>query len=229
MEMIDILENIKRSKEIRVVIIRGKGLAFSSGDDMKSMGPEGIRFKPLEDGSKLPHHKVIRLIREIKKPVVALLHGYCLGAGLELALACNFRLAADNLKIGDHRVTRAQCVMSGASWLLPRLIGFARATDLILTGRQLNAEEAFEIGLVNFYFPLSIFKDKSKEFINKLAELPTKCIGYNKTMLNYSQYNEFFPSLNHEFKLYTKNIGSFDFWEGMESFKGKREPKFIGK
>ncbi|MFX1588907.1 MAG: enoyl-CoA hydratase/isomerase family protein [Promethearchaeota archaeon] len=229
LEMIDILENLKRFKEIRVVIITGKGLAFSSGDDMKNMGPDGVRFKPLEDGSKLPHHKVIRLIREIKKPVVALLHGYCLGAGFELALACDFRLAADNLKIGDYRVTRAQCVMSGASWLLPRLIGFARATDLILTGRQLNAEEAYKIGLINFYFPLSIFEEKSKEFVNKLAALPTKCLGYNKTMLNFSQYNELFPSLSHEFKLYARNINSFDFWEGMTSFKEKREPNFIGK
>lgn len=229
MEMIDILELIKRNKKVRVIIIKGKGSAFCSGDDMKSMGPEGIRFKPLEDGSKLPHHKVIRTIYEMKKPIIALLHGYCLGAGFELALACDFRLAADNLCIGDHRVTRAQCVMSGASWLLPRLIGLARAKDMILTGKKLNAQEAFEIGLVNSVFPLSVFEEKSKEFIDKLTNLPTKCLGYNKAMLNYSQYNELFPSLTHEFKLYCKNIASFDFWEGMESFRKKREPKFTGK
>jgi len=81
--------------------------------------------------------------------------------------------------------------MSGASWLLPRIVGFARATDIILTGRQLDAEEALEIGLVNKVFSLSEFSKKSKEFIQSITKLPTKCLGYNKTMLNYSQYNEF--------------------------------------
>jgi 2-(1,2-epoxy-1,2-dihydrophenyl)acetyl-CoA isomerase len=229
MEIIDILELNSKNKIIRAFIIQGNEQSFSSGDDLKSMGPEGSRFKPLADGSKLPHQKVIRLIREIQKPFIALLQGYCIGAGFELALACDFRLAADNLKIGDHRVNRAHCVMSGASWLLPRIIGFARATDIILTGRLLDAKEALEIGLVNKVFSLSEFDKKSKEFIQSITKLPTKCLGYNKTMLNYSQYNELFPSLKHEFKLYCKNIATYDFGEGMKSFKEKREPKFKGK
>ena len=193
------------------------------------MGPDGVKFKPLEDGSKLPHHKVIRLIREIQKPFIALLKGYCLGAGFELAIACDFRIAGDNLKMGDQRVNRSHCVMSGASWFLPRMVGFARATDIILTGRLLGAKEALSIGLVNKVFVLSEFITKSEEFIQSIANLPSKCLGYNKSMLNFSQYNELFPSLNHEFKLYCKNIASYDFGEGMKSFKQKREPNFKGK
>ena len=229
MEIINVLETSYKNKLIRAFVIKGNSQSFSSGDDLKSMGPEGVKFKPLEDGSKLPHHKVIRLIREIQKPFIALLQGYCLGAGFELALACDFRIAADNLKMGDQRVNRAHCVMSGASWLLPRLIGFARATDIILTGRLLDAKEALSIGLVNNVYPASEFDIKSEEFIQNLANLPTKCLGYNKNMLNFSQFNELFPSLNHEFKLYCKNIATYDFGEGMKSFKQKREPKFKGK
>ncbi len=229
MEIIEILESNFKNKSIRAFALEGNSKSFSSGDDLKSMGPEGVKFKPLEDGSKLPHHKVIRLIREIQKPFIALLQGYCLGAGFELALACDFRIAADNLKIGDQRVNRAHCVMSGASWLLPRLIGFAWATDIILTGRLLDAKEALSIGLVNKVYTLSEFSDKSEKFIQSIANLPTKCLGYNKNMLNFSQYNELFPSLNHEFKLYCKNIASYDFGEGMKSFKQKRKPKFKGK
>lgn len=229
MEIIDILETNFKNKSIRVFTIGGNQMAFSSGDDLKSMGPEGIKFKPLEDGSKLPHHKVIRLIREIQKPFIALLQGYCLGAGFELALACDFRIAADNLKIGDQRINRAHCVMSGASWLLPRLIGFARASDIILTGRLLDAKEALSIGLVNKVYTSLEFKIKAEEYIQSIANLPTKCLGYNKKMLNFSQYNELFPSLNHEFRLYCKNIASYDFGEGMKSFKQKREPRFKGK
>ena len=229
MEIIEVLEAIKKDKTIRVILLEGAGDNFSSGDDMKSLGPKGPQFKPLEDGSRMPHHKVVRLIREIQKPVIALLHGYCLGAGFDIALSCDFRLAADNLKIGDHRTTRAHCVLSGASWFLPRIIGFARATDIILTGRHLDAKEALEIGLVNQVFPLGEFKQKSLEFIRKIADLPTKCLGYNKAMLNFSQYNQLFPSLQNEFRLYCKNIRTYDFGEGMKSFMKKREPKFKGR
>ncbi|MFX1430093.1 MAG: enoyl-CoA hydratase/isomerase family protein [Promethearchaeota archaeon] len=229
MEIIDVLESIKKDKSIRVIVVEGRGKSFSSGDDMLGMGPEGVKFEPLEDGSRMPHHKVVRLIREIQKPVIALLHGYCLGAGFDLALACDFRLAADNLKIGDHRISRAHCVLSGATWFLPRIIGFSRATDIILTGRHLDAKEALEIGLVNQVYPVEIFRQSSLEFIKKIAKMPTKCLGYNKAMLNFSQLNELFPSLQNEFKLYCKNIRTYDFGEGMKSFMKKREPRFKGR
>lgn len=229
MEIVDIIESKRRDRNIRILVIEGSESAFSSGDDLKNMGPDGVRFKPLEDGSRMPHHKVIRLIREIRKPVIALIQGYCIGAGFELSLSCDFRLVANNLKIGDYRVSRAICVMSGASWLLPRIVGFSRATDIILTGRLLDAQEALEIGLVNKVYPVSEFKAKTTEFIRKMAEMPTTCIGYNKSMLNFSQYNELFPSLQYEFELYLKNIRTHDFGEGMKSFLKKREPKFKGR
>jgi len=229
MEIIDVLISLKKKKSIRVLVIEGSGGNFSSGDDMKSMGPEGVRFKPLSDGSRMPHHKMVRLIREIQKPVVALLSGYCLGAGFELALSCDLRLAADDLKIGDYRSTQAQCVMSGASWFLPRIIGFGRATEIILTGRLLEPKEALEVGLISKVFPFSEFEEKSKEYLQKVAEMPTRCLGYDKTMLNYSQINELFPSLQQEFKLYCKNIATKDFGEGMYSFQKKRKPKYTGR
>lgn len=229
MEIVEILEESMKKKEIRVIVIKGAGKSFCSGDDLKSMGPNGVRFKPLKDGSKLPHHRMVRLIRNIQKPVIALLHGYCLGAGFDLALACDFRIAADTLEIGDHRASRAICVMSGASWFLPRIVGFGKAAEIIFTGKHLNVKEAYDIGLITEYFPEKEFKKKSKEFIKKIAKMPTKCIGYNKAMLNYSLRNDLFPSLNHEFKLYCKNIATKDFGEGMRSFQEKREPKFSGK
>jgi 2-(1,2-epoxy-1,2-dihydrophenyl)acetyl-CoA isomerase len=229
MEMVKVFESISKNKLIRAITIEGAGENFSSGDDMKSMGPEGVKFTPLEDGSRMPHHKVVRLIREIQKPVIALLKGYCLGAGFDIALACDFRLAADNLKIGDHRTNRAHCILSGASWFLPRIVGFGRASDIILTGRHLDANEALDIGLVSRVFPLEEFEEKSNDFVKIIAEMPTKCLGYNKAMLNFSQFNELFPSLQNEFRLYCKNIRTYDFGEGMKSFMKKREPKFKGR
>jgi len=229
MEIIEVLKSIMKNKLVRVITIEGAGENFCSGDDMKSMGPEGVKFTPLEDGSRMPHHKIVRLIRETQKPVIALLKGYCLGAGFDIALACDFRLAADNLKIGDHRTKRAHCILSGASWFLPRIVGFGRATEIILTGRHLDANEALEIGLITKVYPLEEFKEKSLEFIRKIAKMPTKCLGYNKAMLDFSQFNELFPSLQNEFRLYCKNIRTFDFGEGMKSFMKKKEPNFKGR
>ena len=229
MEIVDILEKNMKNKALRVLAIEGKGSSFCSGDNLKGMGEAGSRFKSLEDGSEIPHQRMLYLIREIQKPVVALLHGYCLGAGFELALACDIRLTADDLKIGDHRVSRAIGVLCGASWFLPRIVGFGRASEIIMTGKHLDAKEALDIGLVAEVYPASEFKVKSREYLKKLAELPTMCIGYDKAMLNFSQFNEMMPSLHHEFKLYCKNMRTKDFGEGMKSFLKKREPKFIGR
>lgn len=229
MDIVDVLERNMKNKKIRVLSIEANGKHFCSGDDLESMGPDGVRFKPLEDGSRMPHHKMIRLIRKIQKPVVALLHGYCLGAGFELALACDLRIASDDLKIGDYRASRAICILSGSSWLLPRIVGFGRATDIIFTGRIIDAEEALNIGLVTKVYPATEFKEKSMEYVRTLASMPTRCLGYNKTMLNYSQYHELFPSMLNEFSLYCKNIATKDFGIGMDSFRKKKEPKFTGR
>jgi len=229
MEIVDVIEKARRNKDLRIITIEGSGSCFSSGDDLKSMGPEGVKFNPLEDGSQIPHQKLLRLIREVPKPVIALLHGYCLGAGFEIALACDIRLASDNLAIGDHRSKRAHCVLCGASYFLPRIVGFGRATEIIFSGRHLDAKEALEIGLVNHVYPANEFKGKAGEYVQNIAKLPTTCIGYDKNMLNYSEYHELFPSLQHEFKLYVKNIRTKDFAEGMKSFIKKRVPKYIGR
>ena len=228
MEILDVFESIMQDKSIRVIVFKGAGRCFCSGDDLVSMGPEGDEYPPLDPRFKLPHHKLIYLIREIQIPVIALLHNFCLGAGYELALACDLRLAADDLEIGDHRTTRAICMLHGASWFLPRLVGFGRATEIVLTGRHLDAKEALEIGLVNKIYPVAQFNEKSKDFIQKIANMPTKCLGYNKAMFNYSFINDLPKSLQNEFKLFTENMKTYDFREGNKSFIQKREPLFKG-
>jgi enoyl-CoA hydratase/carnithine racemase len=230
MEIVEVLEGIKENQSIRVIVLKGAGRSFCSGDDLVSMMGAATDYPPLlEEGFGLPHHKVIYLIREIQKPVVALLHGYCLGAGFELALACDFRIASDNLEIGDHRTTRSIAILSGASWFLPRLIGLARATDILLTGKHLNAKEALDIGLINEYHTEVEFEEKSNEFIGRIAQMPTRCLGYNKSMINYSLKNDLFTSLKNDLFLFTENMKTYDSREGHRSFLEKRDPEFKGR
>ncbi|MHA2120237.1 MAG: enoyl-CoA hydratase/isomerase family protein [Promethearchaeota archaeon] len=230
MDIVDVLEGIKKNQSIRVVVLKGAGRSFCSGDDLVSMMGAATDYPPLlEEGFKLPHHKVIYLIREIQKPVIALLQGYCLGAGFELALACDFRIAADNLEIGDHRTTRAIAILSGASWFLPRIIGLARATDILFTGKHLDAKEALDIGLINEYYPLLEFEEKSNEYVKRMAQMPTRCLGYNKAMINYSLTNDLFTSLQNDIFLFTENMKTADAREGHRSFLEKREPVFKGR
>ncbi|MFX1523455.1 MAG: enoyl-CoA hydratase/isomerase family protein [Promethearchaeota archaeon] len=227
LEILDVFESIMKDNSARVIVFKGTGRAFCSGDDLVSMGPDD--FPPLDPKYKLPHHKLICQIREIEIPVIAQIHGYCLGAGFELALACDFRIAANDLEMGDHRTRRAICMLHGASWFLPRLIGLARATEIVFTGKHLDAKEALEIGLVNRVYPVSQFNEKSKEFIQRIAEMPTKCLGYNKAMFNYSFINDLTSSLQNEFNLFTTNMRTYDSREGHRSFLEKRDPEFKGK
>jgi 2-(1,2-epoxy-1,2-dihydrophenyl)acetyl-CoA isomerase len=120
-------------------------------------------------------------------------------------------------------------MLHGASWFLPRLIGFARATEIVLTGRHLDAKEALEIGLVSQVYSATDFDEKSQEFIQKIANMPTKCLGYNKAMFNFSFVNDLTSSLQNEAYLFTENMKTYDSREGSRSFLQKREPKFKGK
>jgi 2-(1,2-epoxy-1,2-dihydrophenyl)acetyl-CoA isomerase len=112
---------------------------------------------------------------------------------------------------------------------LPRLIGLARATDILLTGKHLNAKEALDIGLINEYHTEVEFEEKSNEFIGRIAQMPTRCLGYNKSMINYSLKNDLFTSLKNDLFLFTENMKTYDSREGHRSFLEKRDPEFKGR
>ncbi len=224
-ELLRLFQDVAPRPEVRVVTLRGAGTrAFSSGDEIGRMDPE-----PGVDNAHTGHHQLVVAIRELPKPVAALMYGHAYGAGFELALACDFRLAADNIEIGDHRVTRAIGLIAGSSWFLPQIVGRARATELMMTGRHLDATEALEWGLVNRVWPLDEFESGAADYVAMLAKLPTIATGVFKAALEYSTMHGLRDSLANETSITRRNSGTEDAAEGRRSFIERREPVYTGR
>jgi 2-(1,2-epoxy-1,2-dihydrophenyl)acetyl-CoA isomerase len=227
-ELADAITRSGALDEVRVVAIIGEGdRSFSSGDDLTDMGAD--RRSPVANTARTHHHVLIRTIRQLRKPVAALLKGYCLGAGFDLALACDIRLAADNLQMGDQRPVRAIATLSGASWFLPRVVGLGRASELLMTGRRVDADEALRIGMVNQVWPLASFDENAAEYLVTLARMPTFCLGTNKANIEFGLYNGLESSLAAEADRFQVNTRTPDAAEGGRSFREKREPIYDGR
>lgn len=224
-ELITLLRDVATRPEVRVVTIRGAGTrAFCSGDNIGGMAAE-----PAFDNPHTGHIQLITIIRELRKPVVALIYGYALGAGFELAIACDFRLAADNLEMGDHRVTRSIGMVGGVSWFLPRLIGRARAAEVMLTGYHVKAQEALDWGLVTRVWPMDEFEEQAAEYVSMLAKLPTIALSAFKDALDYGEMHGLRDALHNEGVASRRMRGTEDAEEGRHSFIERREPVFQGR
>ena len=213
-----------RRPDIRVVTIRGAGdRAFCSGDDLYGMEPQaGI------DSSVTVHHPFLLSLRELAKPVVALVSGWALGHGWEIASMCDIRLCADNIEVGDHRVQRAIGMNGGTTWTVPRIIGRGRALELLITGRHMFAEEAAQSGWANRVWPLADFEREADAYVRSLAELPTANLAVFKQMIDYSAEHSLRDSLAREVEASDRVRRSYDADEGRASWREKRAPIFRG-
>lgn len=224
-ELHQLIEHARETPEIRVVTLRGQGTqAFCSGDDLKGMEPE-----PGIDSSQTVHHPLLLAINSLPKPVVALIYGWALGHGFELANACDLRLAANNMEVGDHRVTRAIEMNGGTSWFVPRIVGRGRALELLMTGRHLYAQEALAWGWANYVWPMAEFEERAAEYVNMLARLPTVTVGVYKAAVNYSEEHTLRDSLAQELELRERSRHTEDAREGRQSFHEKRDPVYKGR
>lgn len=228
-EILEVIERCEQDDDIHVLVFTGAGRAFSSGDDLKDMGP--WRDDPKPDTAKAfraLHYQVCRRLLSLPKPVVAAINGLVHGAGLTLALACDYRIIADDTPIGDIRAKRAIFGGTSATFLLPALIGHAHAMYLLTTGEIITGKEAAQIGLVTKSVPPERYDEEVKEFIRSLAEGPTRTIGAVKLALNHHILKNFDELVEHELEMRTIVLDSEDLQEGVLSFLEKRQPHFKG-
>ena len=220
------IKSIEKDTTIRAVILTGSGKAFSAGGNIKAF-PKGM------NPSIMRHyiHETIGFIKDLaqlEKPVIAAINGYCVGAGLSLALACDIVLAVPKAQfsLGFQKIGLVPDL--GALYHLPRVVGMARAKELVLTNRTLSASEAVTYGICLEVVEEDQLIQRTRQLAEKLAEGATMATGLAKSMLNHSFESSLEDILNEEVLLQTLAFATEDHKEGVQAFIEKRKPVFKG-
>ena len=223
-----ILDDCEHNNDVRSIVITGNGKAFCAGQDLKEVtNPElNPGFKKILEEHYNP---IITRIRAINKPVIAAVNGVAAGAGANIALSCDLVVASNKASFIQAFSKIGLIPDSGGTFFLPRLIGFQKATALIMLGDKVTAEEAEELGMIFKVISSESFNEEVEKLAVKLANMPTKALGLIKELLNKSITNTLEQQLELEGKLQIEAALSEDYTEGVNAFMEKRKPIFKGK
>ncbi|WP_270933488.1 enoyl-CoA hydratase/isomerase family protein [Falsiroseomonas oryzae] len=225
--MADLIETARRDPKVRAVVLRGDGSSFCAGDDLH---PED-RFKygppDMHTRLKMGYPRLVNDILQLRKPVVAMMRGYAAGAGFDLALACDFRIAAPDTRMAAIYVRRG--LGGGATYLLPRFVGLGKATELLLLGNWIDAEEALRLHLLTRVVPEEQLEAETYALAAKLAKGPTQAIGAIKNARNQGLGLDPVKGLEAQILCNVELMFHRDAREGPRAFLQKREPNFTAE
>lgn len=221
------LDRCAADDNIRAVYITGEGKAFCAGQDLaEAVDPEGPELSTIVRDHYNP---IIERIRKIEKPVIAAVNGVAAGAGANIALACDIVVARESASFIQAFSKIGLIPDSGGTWFLPRLVGFQKASALMMLGDKVSATQAERLGMIYAFFPDDTFEQESKKIAHNLANMPTKALAYTKLALNRTFSNTLTEQLQVEGEYQTKSGETADFNEGIAAFLEKRQPVFTGK
>jgi 2-(1,2-epoxy-1,2-dihydrophenyl)acetyl-CoA isomerase len=229
-ELVDSLAGLGHDPGIRAIVLTGEGRGFCAGADLTALQEpylKGERPKLsgfLRDG----YNRLIPLLTETPKPVIAAINGVAAGAGVSLALACDLRIAADTASFSMAFVRIGLIPDSGACHLLPRTVGMAKALELAMLSERIDAATALEIGLVTRVAPSASLMDEAMAMATRLARMPTAAIGLTKRIFAEASRLSLIQTLDREAEVQDEAAATQDHIEGVLAFLQKREPVFTG-
>ena len=229
MDVTDALENARIADHVRCIVLRGDGRAFCSGDDLKS-GGESRRYVGTSDFQstlKYGYPHIVQDILNIRKPVIARLHGYAVGAGFDIALSCDFKIAAEGTQFGALFVKRG--LGGGCCYLLTKHVGLTRATEMLFLGDFVDAQKAAGWGIINKVVPMDQLDEEVDKLAQTLAEGPTGSYALIKTGRNRGLTADIASGLEYQAIANLEIPLMEDSIEGPMAFREKRPAKFTGR
>ncbi len=225
-EVLAVLKELATDDDVRVIIFRGAGeKAFVAGADVK----EFADVRPMDQREDRRRLRYYETIAGYPKPVIAMIDGYCLGGGCELALACDLRLASEEARLGQPEINLGIIPGGGGTQRLPRLVGEGKALQLILTGDIVAAAEAKAMGLVEEVVPREELEAKTREIALKIAEKSPVAVRLALEAVRAASRMEIEAGLEYEATLFALLFATEDKAEGVKAFLEKRKPVFKGR
>lgn len=222
-ELISVFQDLDKDEKVKVIVLTGEGdKAFSAGADISYMST----ISPLEseEYAKLGH-QLTYTVENVSKPTIAAINGYALGGGCELALSCDIRIVADNAKLGQPEVTIGICPGWGGTQRLPRLVGLAKAKEIIFTGKPISAQEAKEIGLANKVVELSKLAEEANNMAQTVGKNSAMAVRMSKTAINKGRNSDIDTALSVELYTWSLCFSHPDRKERMTAFVNKSKDK----
>jgi 2-(1,2-epoxy-1,2-dihydrophenyl)acetyl-CoA isomerase len=230
--LVDALTDAAADDSLRAIHIRGAGDDFCAGADWVAANSTGGQRPRTGDlVRRIPHaaHRVIELVGSIQLPVVCSVQGWAVGMGCNLALAADFTVATTDAVFWEPFVDRGFSPDSGSTWLLPRLVGLARARRMLLLGEKVRGTDAADWGLIHQAVSRPELDDTVGELLARLARGPTVAIGLAKQALSFGQHASLSQSMTQELFNLELSCRTSDFKEGLEAFRQRRAPDFHGR
>jgi enoyl-CoA hydratase len=224
-EVVEALNGVRTDETIRAIIITGGPKVFAAGADLSQMQTAS----PIDMYNRNLGGDMWTTVAEMPQPTIAAVAGYALGGGCELAMACDLRLAADNAKFGQPEINVGIYPGAGGTQRLARLIGLGRAKELVYLGGQIDAQEAYRLGLVNKVVPGEDLLDEAKAWAKKLASKPPFTLRLVKQVMDQGYDLDLDSALKLERLGFISLFGTQDQREGVTAFLEKRKPKYSGQ
>ena len=232
----ELLLRADRDADVRCIVLTGSGRAFCAGLDLQAQmaGPKGGLGNLGGSGEAFTGEFDLRtappvVLHNLDTPTICALNGGSAGYGLDLALGCDIRIAVDTAKLNPGFAKRGILPESGGTWLLPRMVGYARAAEIAFTGRTLTATEALELGLVNHVVEAEEFEGRTTELAREIAANAPLAVRAIKRMMRAAETETFEQNVHHVFLQLLPLLRTDDFSEGVAAFMEKRDPDFHGR